>query len=376
MHNIEHHIIEALHAAYAHRRIIVGMSGGVDSSVAAYLLHQAGAEVHGVFMKNWEESFDPGFCSAADDLVDAQEVCDKLGIPLHKVNFAEDYRQRVFNYFIDTLKQGFTPNPDVLCNKEIKFKAFLDYAATLGADYIATGHYARTLRQNQQVQLAKAYEVQKDQSYFLHLLNQSQLQKAIFPLGEMTDKSMVRTIAEREQLITFNKKDSTGICFIGERDFTDFIGQYLPTQIGEMITPEGEVVGKHQGLAFYTIGQRQGLGIGGRKNTNGSPWFVADKKMSSNQLIVVQGEHPLLYRQHLSAHSVHFIDNRYETITTAQPIHAKIRYRQQDQAATLTLLPDHRCRLEFAQPQRAVTPGQSVVFYQQDICLGGAIIEP
>lgn len=358
-------------AKVKNKRVIVGMSGGVDSSVAAFLLKEAGAEVHGVFMKNWEESFDTGYCTSAEDLEDAERVAETLNIPLHKVNFAKNYKERVFSYFLETLKAGLTPNPDVLCNKEIKFKAFLDYAHELGADFIATGHYARTANINGMTQLLIGLDSSKDQSYFLHLLDQSQINQAIFPVGHIQKKT-VREIAERARLITFDKKDSTGICFIGERDFNEFIGQYLPTKAGDMITPDGEVIAQHNGLAFYTIGQRQGLKIGGRKQSSGAPWFVADKILETNQLVVVQGDHPALYGIGLLAHNVHWISG---SPPDTNQLRAKIRYRQQDQACHISLLENNKIRVTFEERQRAITPGQSVVFYEGDVCLGGAIIE-
>lgn len=356
------------------KRVVVGMSGGVDSSVAAYLLKEAGADVHGVFMKNWEEEYDQGYCTAEEDLNDAQAVCDALDIPLHRVNFAENYKERVFSYFIETLSDGLTPNPDVLCNKEIKFKAFLDYADELGADFLATGHYAQVKRDQEQSYLIKAVDQNKDQSYFLHLLNQRQLQNTLFPIGEYT-KEEVRAIALDNRLITYDKKDSTGICFIGERDFNQFIMQYLPTTPGIMRDPSGEVLGEHQGLAFYTIGQRRGLEIGGRKGSSGAPWFVADKDLKKNELIVVQGNHPLLYGKGLYARDLHWINDEIDLDQLNQKLTAKIRYRQKEQQCRVTLLDGRRVKVLFKEPQRAITPGQSIVFYYEEFCLGGAVIE-
>ena len=364
-------IINNLRTTVENKRVVVGMSGGVDSSVAAYLLKQAGADVHGVFMKNWEEEFDSGYCTVQEDLSDAEKVCATINIPLHKVNFAKEYKTHVFNYFLDTLKMGLTPNPDVLCNKEIKFKCFLEYAQALGADHIATGHYARLNHALGSSKLLKGLDSTKDQSYFLHLLNQNQLNTALFPLGDLP-KKQVRQIAEEQSLITFDKKDSTGICFIGERDFAEFIQQYLPTKAGKMITPEGKTIGEHQGLSFYTIGQRQGLGIGGQKNSNGEAWFVADKNLASNELIVVQGEHSALYGQGLLAHQVHWISGQ---APDKELLHAKIRYRQNDQACKIILLDEQNVQVDFLEPQRAITPGQSIVFYDGEECLGGAIIK-
>ncbi|MBS7827890.1 tRNA 2-thiouridine(34) synthase MnmA [Wohlfahrtiimonas chitiniclastica] len=356
------------------KRVIVGMSGGVDSSVAALLLKEQGADVHGVFMKNWEDNFETGYCSAEEDVKDAQAVCDTLGIPLHKVNFVKNYKERVFAYFLETLKLGLTPNPDVLCNKEIKFKAFLDYANEMGADYIATGHYARTHRADGQTYLLKGLDNNKDQSYFLHLLSQAQIKNALFPVGEL-EKPVVRELALKHKLITYDKKDSTGICFIGERDFNEFIGQYIASKPGKMITVDGEVIGEHQGLSFYTIGQRKGLHIGGVKNSTGEPWFVVEKNLEDNTLIVAQGEHPALYKESLTARDVHWINTNLDLNAINENLTAKIRYRQKDEACHIEFLDDGRLFVAFDDPQRAVTPGQSIVFYHGDVCLGGAIIE-
>lgn len=356
------------------KRVIVGMSGGVDSSVAALLLKEQGADVHGVFMKNWEDNFETGYCSAEEDVKDAQKVCDTLGIPLHKVNFVENYKERVFSYFLETLKMGLTPNPDVLCNKEIKFKAFLDYANEMGADYIATGHYARTARKDGQTYLLKGLDNNKDQSYFLHLLSQAQIKNALFPVGHL-EKPQVRELALKHKLITYDKKDSTGICFIGERDFNEFIGQYIASKPGDMITVDGEKIGEHQGLSFYTIGQRKGLHIGGVKNSSGEPWFVVEKDIENNRVIVAQGEHEALYKQSLTARDVHWINTNIDLENINQNLTAKIRYRQQDETCSIQFLEDGRISVDFKDPQRAVTPGQSIVFYHDDICLGGAIIE-
>ncbi len=356
------------------KRVVVGMSGGVDSSVAAYLLKEAGADVHGVFMKNWEEEFDQGYCTAEEDLNDAQSVCDTLGIPLHKVNFAKNYKERVFAYFIETLKDGLTPNPDVLCNKEIKFKAFLEYAEELGADFLATGHYAKVRHEEEESFLVKAVDQAKDQSYFLHLLNQKQLRNTLFPIGDYC-KDEVRKIALQHRLITFDKKDSTGICFIGERDFNEFVMQYLPTQSGVMRMPDGEIVGEHQGLAFYTIGQRQGLKIGGRKNSTGEPWFVADKDLEKNELIVVQGNDPHLYGEGLIARDLHWINPSTEVDKINENLTAKIRYRQAEQRCKIASIEEGKITVHFEEAQRAITPGQSIVFYFGDLCLGGAVIE-
>lgn len=348
--------------------IIVGMSGGVDSSVSAYLLKEAGHNVRGIFMKNWEGDDTDSFCPAEQDMADAQAVCDKLGIELSMVNFANEYWERVFAFFLDEYSAGRTPNPDILCNKEIKFSAFLDYARNAGADYIATGHYVRKSQSNQ---LLKGKDAGKDQSYFLYAIDADQIAQALFPVGEL-QKSEVREIAEKNGLITHNKKDSTGICFIGERKFKEFLNEYLPAQPGEMVTIDGEVIGEHDGLMFYTIGQRQGLKIGGIKDMPELPWYVADKDLETNRLIVVQGEHDALYKPTLICSQLHWINE-----APALPLQckAKTRYRQKDQECTLTALENGQYRADFAQPQRAITPGQSIVFYIDDICLGGGIIE-
>jgi tRNA-uridine 2-sulfurtransferase len=348
------------------------MSGGVDSAVTALLLKQQGYEVIGLFMKNWEDDDNDEYCSTRQDLIDAASVADTIGIPLEAVNFAKEYKDRVFRYFLREYQAGRTPNPDILCNSEIKFKAFLDHALTLGADKIATGHYAQVREVDGLFQLLKADDASKDQSYFLHRLNQAQLSKAMFPLGN-TLKSQVRKIAEEYQLSNFAKKDSTGICFIGERPFREFLGQYLPTQPGDMITPDAKVVGKHVGLSFYTIGQRQGLGIGGGKDSSGQPWFVASKDMANNKLIVVQGhDHPLLLKPELCAMEMHWISGN--TPDTQPDYAAKTRYRQVDAPCQIEAQVDSNACFRFSTPQWAVTPGQSVVAYDGAVCLGGGII--
>jgi len=353
-------------------RIVVGLSGGVDSSVAALLLVEQGYDVHAVFMKNWEDAQDTGYCAAAEDLEDARAVCETLDIPLHLVNFTAEYRDRVFRYFLDEYRAGRTPNPDVLCNTEIKFKAFLDHARRLGADYIATGHYARCVEQQGQFLLLKGGDPGKDQSYFLHGLNQAQLAGALFPVGEWR-KRQVREQAAAAGLVTHDKKDSTGICFIGERRFRDFLHRYLPTQPGPIQTLAGETLGEHAGLMFHTIGQRQGLGIGGRREGSGEPWYVAGKDLERNTLIVVQGrDHPALLHHRLRAAAPHWIAGEPPAIPLR--CRAKIRYRQPDQDCVLERLDAHRLDVVFAEPQRAIAPGQSVVFYQDEICLGGGII--
>ncbi len=354
------------------KHIIVGMSGGVDSSVTALLLQQQGSTLRGVFMKNWEGDDTEEHCSAEDDLQDARAVCDKLGIALQGVNFSDQYWDRVFEYFLSEYRAGRTPNPDILCNREIKFKAFLDYALSLGADYIATGHYARIDCIDGRYRLLKGLDHNKDQSYFLYTLGQQQLSKSLFPIGEL-EKPAVRKLAEQHQLVTFNKKDSTGICFIGERDFKAFLQRYLPAQPGETMTTEGEIIGKHDGLMYYTLGQRQGLGIGGIKGHEGATWYVADKDLKNNRLIVVERhDHPLLYSRELTASDLSWTAGIAPPITCAYS--AKTRYRQTDSACTITRIANNNCTVIFDQPQWAVTPGQSIVFYQDEECIGGGII--
>ena len=353
--------------------VIVGMSGGVDSSVSAYLLKQQGYQVEGLFMKNWEEDDTDEYCSAAEDLADAQAVCDKLGIKLRTVNFAAEYWDRVFEYFLEEYKAGRTPNPDIMCNKEIKFKAFLDYAQLLGADYIATGHYVRRGEANGKATLLRGLDSNKDQSYFLYAVSHDKIAKTLFPVGEI-EKPEVRKIAEEQGLVTAKKKDSTGICFIGERKFTDFLQQYLPAQPGDIETPEGEVVGRHNGLMYHTLGQRKGLGIGGRQDASEEPWFTLDKDLERNVLIVGQGhEHPLLMSHSLVANKLDWVAG--EAPSDEFRCTAKTRYRQDDVACTVKRLNESEWLVEFDDKQRAVTPGQSVVFYQDEVCLGGGIIK-
>ncbi len=354
------------------KNIIVGMSGGVDSSVAAWLLQQQGHTVSGLFMKNWEEDDTQDYCSATEDLRDAQAVCDKLGIELHTVNFATEYWDNVFAHFLEEYRVGRTPNPDVLCNREIKFKVFLDHARRLGAEHIATGHYVRSAWIDGHQQLLRGLDSNKDQSYFLYMLNQAQLTPSLFPIGEW-DKPKVRKMAEQAGLVTHKKKDSTGICFIGERRFKDFLSQYLPANPGIMETPDGERVGEHQGLMYYTLGQRQGLHIGGRQQSSGEPWYVVAKDLDNNRLIVAQGhDHPLLFSPQLEAIDLHWIAGTAPQMPYR--CQAKTRYRQADQACVITAS-EQGCWVEFEQAQRAVTPGQSVVFYQGAQCLGGGIIQ-
>ncbi len=354
-------------------KVIVGMSGGVDSSVAALLLQQQGYDVEGLFMKNWEEDDGTEYCTAMDDLSDAQSVADKLGIKLHKANFASEYWDRVFEHFLEEYKAGRTPNPDILCNKEVKFRAFLDYAIHLGADFIATGHYCRKQDVGNVSSLVKGLDSNKDQSYFLHAVGGDKILKTLFPVGEL-EKPEVRRIAEEHGLITHNKKDSTGICFIGERRFKDFLQQYIPAQPGNIETDKGDVIGKHDGLMYHTLGQRQGLGIGGLSNYSEDPWYVAQKDLNRNVLVVVQGaQHPLLFCDGLNASKIDWVNTEPENLPVR--LKAKTRYRQSDQDCLLTKDENGKYTAVFDEPQRAVTPGQSVVFYQGDICLGGGVIE-
>ena len=354
------------------QKVIVGMSGGVDSSVAAYLLIEQGYQVEGLFMKNWDEDDETEYCTAKADLADAQQVCDKLNIPLHTANFAADYWDNVFEHFLDEYRAGRTPNPDILCNREIKFKVFLDYAQILGADLIATGHYSRAANVDGQTHLLKGLDNNKDQSYFLHAVNQEAFARSLFPVGEL-EKPEVRRIAEEQGFVTSSKKDSTGICFIGERRFKDFLEQYIPAQPGDMVTAEGDIIGQHQGLMFYTLGQRQGLGIGGVKNsTSDEPWYSLQKDLVNNVLVVGQGgQHPLLFTNKLNAEGLNWINGAPQEPFTCV---AKTRYRQPDQECLVTPT-ESGCEVSFSNPQRAVTPGQSVVFYTNDHCLGGGTIE-
>ena len=349
------------------------MSGGVDSSVAAWLLKEQGFDVVGLFMKNWEDDDDDEFCTSRQDLIDAVSVADLIGIDIEAVNFSAEYKDRVFSNFLAEYQAGRTPNPDVLCNAEIKFKAFLDHALQLGAEQIATGHYAQVRQVDGLFQLLKAEDGTKDQSYFLYRLDQAQLSKTLFPLGAMYKRD-VRELARKLGLPNHDKKDSTGICFIGERPFREFLSRYLPTQPGDMVTPSGKTVGRHIGLMYYTIGQRQGLGIGGRKDGEGEPWYVAAKDMAANRLIVVQGhDHLALLADALTAIDLNWISG-------AQPhshwvYGAKTRYRQKDAPSELERVDRKQCEIRFAELQWAITPGQSVVIYESKVCLGGGIIE-
>lgn len=350
-------------------RIVVGMSGGVDSSVAALLLRREGHEVIGVFMNNWEEKDEGGVCSAERDWADVRRVCDAIGVPYYSVNFSREYYQRVFRHFLDEYRRGRTPNPDVLCNREIKFSAFLRFAEQLGADRLATGHFARIGRDGDAYTLLRAADENKDQTYFLHQIDQHALSRALFPVGGLC-KSQVRQIAREANLPVAGKKDSTGVCFIGERNFKKFLSGYLPAQPGDIVTPDGARVGRHDGLMYYTLGQRRGLGIGG--GGDGRRWFVLGKDMARNALIVEQGEdHPMLYARTARAEQATWIAGapparRFECT-------AKFRYRQGDQKVNVEVERDHVI-VRAAEPQRAITPGQSVVFYEGDVCLGGAVV--
>jgi tRNA-specific 2-thiouridylase len=379
------------------RKVVVGMSGGVDSSVAAWLLKQQGFDVVGLFMKNWEDDDTDEHCTTREDLVDAASVADVVGIDLEAVNFAAEYRERVFAHFLTEYRAGRKPNPDVLCNSEIKFRAFLDYALALGADAIATGHYARVRRVgggpaelrgtpndaarapadpagSPRVELLKALDAGKDQSYFLHRLTQAQLAPVLFPLGEL-QKRDVRAIAKREGIPTWAKKDSTGICFIGERPFREFLARYLPRTPGPMRTPDGVEVGRHDGLAYYTLGQRQGLGIGGTKAGGAAPWFVAGKDMATNSLLVVQGhDHALLYRDIVDATDLHWIAGAPPAADALGRLGAKTRYRMPDAPCGLVMDAGGGARATFASPQWAPTPGQYLVLYDGEVCLGGGVI--
>ncbi len=360
----------------AKKKVVIGMSGGVDSSVSAWLLKEQGYEVIGLFMKNWEDDDDNDFCSARTDWLDAVSVADVIGVDIEAVNFASEYKDRVFAEFLREYEAGRTPNPDVLCNAEIKFKAFMDHAMHLGADLIATGHYARVRENQGRFELLKAMDASKDQSYFLHRLNQQQLSKTLFPLGEL-NKTDVRRIADQIGLHNASKKDSTGICFIGERPFREFLNRYLSYQHGPIKTPEGDIVGEHVGLSFYTLGQRKGIGVGGTKkyrNADGTslPWYVARKDIPNNTLYVVQGhDHPWLMSSALEASQASWISGE---APDEPQLSAKTRYRQKDVPCECCVIDSASFQMRFPNPQWAVTPGQSAVFYQDDVCLGGGII--
>lgn len=356
------------------KKVICGMSGGVDSSVSAFILQQQGYQVEGLFMKNWEEDDDTDYCTAAADLADAQAVCDKLGIKLHKINFAAEYWDNVFEHFLSEYKAGRTPNPDILCNKEIKFKAFLEYAAEdLGANYIATGHYVRRRGADDKAQLLRGLDANKDQSYFLYTLSSKQVGQSLFPVGDI-EKPIVRAIAEDLDLITAKKKDSTGICFIGERKFKDFLARYLPAQPGNIRTVEGDIIGRHDGLMYHTLGQRKGLGIGGVKGASEEAWYVVEKDLVNNELIVAQGhDHSALLSTGLIAQQLHWVDR--QRIREPLRCTVKTRYRQTDVPCTIEPIDDESIKVIFDEPQIAVTPGQSAVFYLDEVCLGGGIIE-
>jgi tRNA-uridine 2-sulfurtransferase len=352
-------------------RVVVGMSGGVDSSVAALLLKRAGCDVVGLFMKNWEDDDDDEYCSSRQDFLDAASVADVLHIEIEHVNFAADYKDRVFAEFLREYEAGRTPNPDVLCNAEIKFKAFLDHAMRLGAEKIATGHYARTGFSNDSFYLLKGKDEAKDQSYFLHRLNQEQLSRVLFPVGEL-EKTEVRRIAHEAGLPNHAKKDSTGICFIGERPFREFLNRYLKKVPGRIVDENGMTLGEHIGIAFYTIGQRKGIGIGGKKEMTGEAWYVAEKRLATNELVVVQGhDHPLLMKRSLRAADASWVAGKPEE---GRRFSGKTRYRQADAACTLAGAERSEIAVEFSAPQWAVTPGQSVVLYDREICLGGGVI--
>jgi len=352
-------------------RVVLAISGGVDSAVSAALLKDAGHDVHGLFMRNWDEDEDD-YCTAAADLQDARKVCDDLGIALHTVSFAAEYRDRVFRHFLDELAAGRTPNPDVACNREIKFGVCFEHAQRLGADWFATGHYARTARDPQGVRLLRGLDRGKDQTYFLHTVPGAMLARTLFPIGHLP-KEEVRRIAHERALPVHDKRDSTGICFIGERPFADFLSQYLPAKPGDIETPEGRRLGKHRGLMYYTLGQRQGLEVGGVKGASEKPWYVAAKDLARNVLVVVQDhDHPLLLANEIVTEPAHWVAGRAPAATFECTV--KTRYRQADQACTVEVRLGGQCAIRTEAPQRAVTPGQSAVFYDGDTCLGGGII--
>ena len=354
------------------QRVILGLSGGVDSAVAALLLKEEGYDVHALHMTNWED--DDGYCTAAEDLQDARRVCEQLDIPLHHANFAKQYRDQVFEYFLEEYRAGRTPNPDVLCNREIKFGVFRDYAKRLGGDLLATGHYARSGLVDGDGALFKGKDQGKDQSYFLHAVSAEALAETVFPLGDLV-KGEVRQIARDRGLAVHAKKDSTGICFIGERPFREFLATYIPAYPGPMRTPDGEVMGEHQGLMYYTLGQRQGLMIGGHRDHGEEPWYVVAKNLADNALIVAQGEHELLYSDRLTATDTSWIGKAPNGLEQGLRCKAKVRYRQADQDSVVTVLEGNRLDVRFDARQKAVAPGQFVVFYDGDRCLGGAVID-
>ncbi|MFG6667919.1 tRNA 2-thiouridine(34) synthase MnmA [Halomonas sp. HNIBRBA4712] len=359
-------------ATGAPTKVIVGMSGGVDSSVSALLLLQQGYEVEGLFMKNWDEDDGTEYCTAKEDLADAQAVCEKLGIKLHTANFAAEYWDNVFEHFLEEYKAGRTPNPDILCNREIKFKVFLDYAEMLGAELIATGHYVRRGERDGRPRLLKGLDTNKDQSYFLHAVPEAAIARTLFPVGEL-EKPAVRALALEHDLVTAKKKDSTGICFIGERRFKDFLQQYLPAQPGKIETAEGDVIGEHMGLMYYTLGQRQGLGIGGLANYSEEPWYVAGKDLDRNVLTVVQGKSDAhLYTNALATEAMDWVAG--QAPVAEGRFTAKTRYRQSDCPCRVRTRDDGSVEVIFDDPQWAVTPGQSLVLYDGDVCLGGGVI--
>ena len=354
-------------------KIVLGMSGGVDSSVSALILKEQGYDIEALFMKNWNEVSVDGNCSWEEDVEDALRVCDLLNIPLNTIDLSEEYWDSVFTEMLDDIKSGVTPNPDILCNQEIKFRAFMEHAILLGAEKIATGHYAKIFQQKNNYQLHKSIDNDKDQTYFLCRLNQKQLSKSIFPIGDK-QKQEVRTIAANNNLKVHNKKDSTGICFIGERPFKEFLSQYIPVKKGLILTKSGKILGNHDGVHFYTVGQRQGLGIGGIKGSNNAPWYVIDKDIDENLLYVAQGKYnDLLYSQGLTTISLHWIESKPECLP--YQCSAKTRYRQPDQQCIIQSIDKDSAHVKFLQPQKAVTPGQYIVFYHGEICLGGGVIE-